>query len=201
MVNDYFHLPIHNSRILGITSLWVLIPIIYGNNYYLLRSSLFSCCFFSTLLWYKPINNSIYHILDVYSAYIYIIFLLYTSYKLLKFKIICLLLSNIIIFYSLSCYYYTNFNYIYQLINHLLFRYVCYIWSHTILFLDYNMFIISLGYLLHIYITYNYCNLENDELYLIFCIYTCIFIYFTYYIHFIFYFKYKKIINKYLKIN
>ena len=192
---EYYNLPIKNTRILGITTLWMLIPILISNSKYnLLKYSLSCCCLFSTIFWFKPKDNSLFHNLDRLSAYIYLFILLYTSYNTLNHYLLILLLINILIFYSLSYYYFYKDNHDYQLICHLLFRYFFYMWSHFVL-IDYNIIIITIGYISHIYLIYNEkiyneknINFTSKEvileyLYVIYCIISIVIIFITYNIY------------------
>ena len=150
--NKNLNLPIKNTSILCITSLWIFIPIIIGNNnYYLLKFTLFCCSIFSIMFWYnKPKHNSILHNLDRLSASFNIIYMIYISYYILNYYLIIILLSNILIFYLLSFYNYYNNYYDHQLLFHLTFRYFVYIWTYFIL-VDYNIKIITICYILHCY--------------------------------------------------
>ena len=163
------NIPHNNKHILGVTSLWMTIPIYNGlfvfnpyvnNGAYLLSIILIFVCISSTIFWSNPKNNSFFHKADKYFAWLFciamILFTIYPgNYKKIELLTFIIIVFLILIFFLLS-YFCFIMNYtILQLIAHLCFRYVFYLWSHLILvpteinFL-YGFTVITMGHIIHV---------------------------------------------------
>ena len=162
-------IPYNNKHILGISSLWMTIPIYNGlfvfnpypnNGAYLLSIILTFVCINSTVFWSNPKNNSLFHKADKYSAWVFCIaMILFTifpgNYKKIELLTFFIIVFFILIFF-LSSYFCFIMNYgILQLITHLCFRYVFYLWSHLILVPTENNFVygfsvITIGHIIHV---------------------------------------------------
>ncbi len=151
-------MPIRNKRILGSTSLWMIILILNCNLSPFCGLLGASCCA-STLFWFNPEQKSLRHRADKsLSSYYSISLLFYTIYRICKYNYPILLFTSLsgstVIFFNLSDYFFKCKKYNIQLVSHLLFRYSIFWWSFTVFneieTYYYNFLIISSGYLTHI---------------------------------------------------
>ena len=194
----------YNKYILGITSLWLIIPFIYGilhilekkiSNiiFILLTLWIGLCCIISTLLGINKLG-SIVHIIDIKCAEIlFIILCVYFGLNInneinknnkidIKIKILFPLLVAIFYLCSviLSNKNYTNLS----ILSHLIFRFIGFWWCFVAIYyniIDFKIIlIISLGYFSHILLELDYIyklyNFENNltHKYKIIYINTCI---------------------------
>lgn len=176
--------------ILGITSLWLIIPSIYGlflninnvkqniNTYNIIYIINIVICVYisivsivSTIYWYKWLTTNehynIYYYLDCILASILFICLIVLScvnynnvptiYKILLPLVIC-------ICFGLNKYYYSKKIYKYSFICHSFFRYLGYLWTHSILLDNHtsliHILILSIIYWGHILFIYLCNNLD-----------------------------------------
>ena len=155
---DIKYIPYNNKHILGITSLWMCIPIYYGLYSFdyniIILSLLLSCvCLVSTLFWSNPKGNSFLHKLDKICVWIFFITLLFINNNFILIGLIFILYIMSFIFFI------KNYNTL-QFISHLLFRYVFYWWCHIVMVpinvnFIYTFIIISIGYFSHVLLLYN----------------------------------------------
>ena len=152
------NMPIRNKHILGITSLWMIIPIINTHMSYLC-GLLGSVCTASILFWYDPRQNSLLHKADKYLSINFCLTLLaYTVIDIINNNSSIILYTSLsgstLILYNLSNFYFKIEKHNNQLIAHLLFRYSIFLWSYIIMVESKNVYheivIISMGYLLNI---------------------------------------------------
>ena len=129
-------MPKRNKHILGVTSLWMMIPIINTNISHL-SGLLGAVCTASTLFWFDPHQNSLLHKADKYLSTNFIITLfIYTIFDMINNNSIILFSSlsgTTCMFYIISNEYFICKEHNYQLIAHLLFRYSIFLWSYMIM--------------------------------------------------------------------
>jgi hypothetical protein len=166
---DVSNLPKKNKLILGITSLWMTIPLTHGIFKWIEyeigvgQKSLIiilSCtCFSSLIFWFDARSGILFHKLDKICAINYVICMIITSTfsdnKVLSMDICIFLLLSLIILFLLGDICFKINKYDYQLIFHILFRYIGYWWGHLLLVLEDKNFasaivILSVGYFGHI---------------------------------------------------
>ena len=167
---DVSNLPKKNKLILGITSLWVTIPLTHGIFKWIQyeigigQKSLIvilSCtCFSSLIFWFDARSGILFHKLDKICAINYVACMIITSIfsdnnSILSIDICILLLLSLIILFLLGDMCFKINRYDYQLIFHILFRYIGYWWGHLLLVLEEKNFasaiaILSVGYFGHI---------------------------------------------------
>jgi hypothetical protein len=179
-------IPDKNKYILGISSLWILT--ILRNSlilmYPFISFIIISISIISPLFWYKYQLNSLLHKLDKYL--VWTIAIINFKYALIKLYIstTIILLSLIVLFYYLSDLFIINKKFKYQLISHLLFRYIFFIWIYLTFYNTLsNLFLITLGYIYHnyyLYISFNKNNYLLNLIKLIFII--CLYLKNDYYI-------------------
>jgi hypothetical protein len=166
---DVSNLPKKNKLILGITSLWMTIPLTHGIFKWIEyeigvgQKSLIiilSCtCFSSLIFWFDARSGILFHKLDKICAINYVICMIITSTfsdnNVLSMDICIFLLLSLIILFLLGDICFKINKYDYQLIFHILFRYIGYWWGHLLLVLEDKNFasaivILSVGYFGHI---------------------------------------------------
>lgn len=167
---DISCLPKKNKLILGITSLWMILPLTHGickwiqNEIGIGHKSLIiilTCsCISSLIFWFNARNDTFFHKLDKLCAINYIGCIIITtlyqnSNKILSIDVCIFLLFSIIISFLLGdiCFKIKKYNY--QLLFHILFRYFGYWWGHLLLVIEdknfsYAITILSVGYFGHI---------------------------------------------------
>jgi|LakMenEpi03Aug12_release.lakeMendotaPanAssembly.Ray.scaffolds.fasta_scaffold140815_2 hypothetical protein len=149
-------MPKRNKYILGVSSLWMIIPII-NTQISNLSGLLGAVCTASTLFWYDPRQASLLHKADKYlslsfaftlSGYTIIDIIFYNSSIIL----FTTLSGSTLIFFNLSDYLFKQEKYNYQLIAHLSFRYSIFLWSYIIMnkLSYYDILITTIGYLINI---------------------------------------------------
>ena len=152
------NMPKRNKYILGVTSLWMMIPIINTNISHL-SGLLGAVCAASTLFWFDPHQDSLLHKADKYlSTNFAITLFIYTIFDIINNNSYILLFSSLsgttCIFYNLSYMYFQYEMYNYQLIAHLLFRYIIFLWSYMIMVQSKNIqneiLTVTIGYSINI---------------------------------------------------
>ena len=132
-----------HKYILGLTSLWLLIPFIlniYENGFTKFNFLLFIICNTSTIFWGYFFLGSFFHRLDNLFAGLLFIFLSYNSKNTNHYILNILTL----IFYILAYYYHIKKNNDKVLLYHLLFRIIGYYWTLAIFSnTSFNIFIIK----------------------------------------------------------
>lgn len=136
-----------HKYILGLTSLWLYIPLvlnIYENGLtkynFFYNILLFITCKISTIFWGYFFYGSLLHKLDNLFATLSFIFLLYNSKNINHYILTILTL----IFYILACYYHNKKNNDKVLLYHLLFRIIGFYWTLVIFSnISFNIFIIK----------------------------------------------------------
>jgi hypothetical protein len=167
---DVSNLPKKNKLILGITSLWMILPLTHGIFKWIEyeigvgQKSLIiilSCtCFSSLIFLFDARSGILFHKLDKICAINYVICMIITSTfsdnnNILSIDICLFLLLSLIILFLLGDMCFKINKYDYQLIFHILFRYIGYWWGHLLLVLEEKNFasaiaILSVGYFGHI---------------------------------------------------
>jgi hypothetical protein len=166
---DVSNLPKKNKLMLGITSLWMTIPLTHGifkwiqyeigiGEKYLIVM-LFCSCFSSLIFWFNAKSGILFHKLDKICAINYVVCIIITTTfsdnNVLSMDICIFLLLSLIILFLLGDICFKINKYDYQLIFHILFRYIGYWWGHLLLVLEDKNFasaivILSVGYFGHI---------------------------------------------------
>jgi hypothetical protein len=154
----WHNMPNRNKHILGVTSLWMMIPIINTNMSHLC-GLLSAVCTASTLFWYDPYQNSLLHKADKYLSInfaltlsIYIINdIIYNNTSIILFTSLS---GSTLILYNLSNYLFKKEQHNRQLIAHLLFRYSIFLWSYMYMVESKNVYseilTVTIGYLINI---------------------------------------------------
>jgi hypothetical protein len=154
----------YNEHIIGVTSLWMTIPIydVYytSNDLLLINTAIFlNCiCFVSTLYWSNP-RNIILLKLDRFLVTLFFLLMIFNSINIEIYKLINILIL-IILFYILSHIFYKMKYILLRLISHLTFRYIFYWWCHIIMISNKSNLLsdfitITIGYITHVIILYN----------------------------------------------
>lgn len=179
---DVQDLPQQNKHILGVTSLWMIIPIIlrweYGDGQESASTAtlavlLAAVCAASTLFWSNPESNSATHKADKLLAWMYCLALIWctvwpTGRRKIGFMAAVPLIASVLAFFILSDMYFRLNSPGLQLCSHLLFRYVFYWWSHLILvptdtnFVD-GFMLLSTGYVGHILFMYHAVDWKPNQ--------------------------------------
>ena len=58
------HLPRRSQTVLGVTSMWMLVPVVHTDLAITMRAALAVTCAVSVLFWSAPVDNSALHVLD-----------------------------------------------------------------------------------------------------------------------------------------
>ena len=167
---DVCNLPKKNKLILGITSLWMIIPLTHGIYKWVqyeigigqksLIVILYCSCISSLIFWYDARSETLFHRLDKLCAINYVACIIITtlypdSNSILSIDICILLLLSMSTLFLLGdiCFKINMYNY--QLLFHILFRYIGYWWGHLLLVLEEKnlisaITILSFGYFGHI---------------------------------------------------
>ena len=161
-------LPLHFKYILGITSLWLLYPFIYGimdifknrniNILYIIITLLIGvCCVVSTLLGVNKLNSLV-HLIDVKCAEILFILLCiyYRFYINNNLNILSFIFPFLVVlFFGLATYFNNIYVYELNIIFHLLFRFIGFWWCCFIFIKNINyeiFFTLSIAYFIYIMI-------------------------------------------------
>jgi hypothetical protein len=167
---DVSNLPKKNKLILGITSLWMIIPLTHGIFKWIqyeigigqksLIVILACSCLSSLIFWSDARSGSLFHRLDKLCAINYIICMIITtsypeSHSVLSANMCIPLLFSMTTLFLLGDMCFKINKYDYQLIFHILFRYIGYWWGHLLLVLEEKNFasaivILTFGYFSHI---------------------------------------------------
>ena len=175
--HDIQSIPMKNKHIIGITSLWMIIPVYY-NVYTSASALLLAACIASTLFWNDPKGNSPRHKADKILAWAFCIQMILLAEQkkhtiqnssialLILYGTACFMLSHI--FFKIK--YYTM-----QLIAHLLFRYTLYWCAHALIVPKKKtcvkgFLIISAAYCAHIALLWHAIDIINN--YWILCLIT-----------------------------
>jgi hypothetical protein len=167
---DVRELPDRNKLVLGVTSLWMLLPITHGvlrwSQHRVTQGQLFlimalTCsCLSSTMFWSDARRGSMFHILDKCSAVLYLACVMFVAAtgageRQLSVKLQVLLPAATIALFVLGDMFFKRRRYDHQLAFHLLFRYLGYWYGHLLLVPEETHFAtaclsLSLGYFGHI---------------------------------------------------
>ena len=153
-----------DKYILGVTSIWLLVPffynILYSNDIYI-KFLIIITTLISTIFWGYCSYNSLFHNLDrIFARILFILLTLfsYNNYYILP--------ASCLIFYYLSNYFSKKNKKNYSLICHLIFRYIGFWWTMLIfsnLSINFNIFIFySLFYCFHIFFLYKIICYKNQ---------------------------------------
>lgn len=144
---------------LSTTSIWIMYPCIisYKNNLWI-HVNLFTITCAASMIhwsWYK--KDGFHHMFDIVCAHCTIIFhICGYGLRIPNIYLLGLILLGIIYFYNLACSYpIGTYN---GLVNHLLFRYLCF-WGATICYIPINLYIFIINtyfYLVSIYLILTY---------------------------------------------
>ncbi len=163
------NIPQENKLILGVSTLWLsrLIYYSYIYEYYMFMFLLSNIIFASPIYWYTHITYSYMYFYDLICVYMYGILLFYNSLYKLRVEILLTFVSLVLLFYSLSGYYLKKEKFDLQLLSHLTYRYIFFIWSY--IYIDNNgnynyLIFITTNYLLYNY--YLYTQVKNYNLYI-----------------------------------
>ena len=166
-------LPNNNKLILGVTSLWMTIPIAHGIVRWLHNDievgqkaiivALLCSCLTSSLFWLDARRGSLFHKFDKFSAIQYIVCMIFVttqpgkSGSTLLSRVNTFFPLSMITFFILGDICFKKSLYDLQLYFHLLFRYVGYWWGHLLLVpvtkknnFTVSFIILSVGYFGHI---------------------------------------------------
>ena len=167
--SDIQHMPQNSKHILGVTSLWMAIPIYHGFTTPL--ATLLMCvCAVSTVFWSNAVGGSALHRLDKLLAWLFFAALTCDSFRRwhqgkLALLTIVLIIACIVTFFLLSDIFFRRNYPRLQLISHLLFRYVFYWWSHLLVhqisLADFS--VISMAYFGHIALLYQFDMTEWQQ--------------------------------------
>jgi hypothetical protein len=157
-----------HKYILGLTSLWICIPLIlniYENGFTKYNFLLFITCKISTIFWGYFFYGSLLHKLDRFFATFAIIILDYLALYKLNYINITLIIC-IPLFFLIARYYYLINQQNKVLIYHLIFRYFSFLLIINVLLINITNFInfilFSIFYLLHILkLTKNFEKIKN----------------------------------------
>ena len=168
---DVIDLPKRNKCILGVTSLWMIMPIAHGMVQWFqdgigvgqkaVIAALSCSCLSSTMFWFDARRGSVFHKLDKLSAVQYVVCMVFVtalpgkSGRALSTGVGTFLPLSMISLFLLGDMCFKRSMYDLQLSLHLLFRYAGYWWGHLLLVPGENNFpagfvILSVGYFGHI---------------------------------------------------
>ena len=169
------NIPEENKLILGVSSLWIstLIYYSYINQLYLFMFLLSNIVIASPLYWYKHITYSYLYFYDLSFVYIYGILLFYYSLYKFNFYILFIKVSLVLLFYSFSDYYLKKQLFHLQLLSHLTFRYIFFIWSYLYINNNINnhyLLFVTINYFLYNYYLYKTIKKYNSYIYLKHCL-------------------------------
>lgn len=169
------NIPTENKLILGTSSLWIstLIYQSYIRELYILSFLLLNIIIASPLYWYTHIVNSYLYTYDSSIVSLYGVILFFYSNYTYNITILLLKIGFILLFYTLSDYYYKRSIYNYQLLCHILFRYIFFIWSYMYINnfknIEYLLFI-TMNYFSYNYYLYKVSHKYNLFIYIKHCI-------------------------------
>lgn len=127
-------IPLTSRVVLGTTSLWMVIPIIYGKqDQLLLRSLLALVCTMSMSYWYNPTSLTLQ--LDRICVCVFSAVLMINS------RYVTVFIIPIIFVYVLANYFHRHNMHGAHLVSHLVFRYIFYWWCHFVIVGNFRMFI------------------------------------------------------------
>ncbi len=158
------YLPEKNRLILGVSTSWIILLIEKALiiREYISIILLTNIMITSILFWYNYKINSFNHYLDKTLTKIYGIYLFYKDIDIIK-------INGILLFYLLSNYLSFKRRYNLQLLSHLLFRYIFFIWGYLNLNTNNNeLQLTSIGYFTHNYYLYKIVKNNNNYLYYLF---------------------------------
>jgi hypothetical protein len=136
-------MPEYSKLVLGVTSVWMLIPVVWGDNM-VLQVALAVVGLVSTLFWADPRRNSYLYMADKLIAWLYGAILMWFDPNVPAALIVlaCFLVS----FWCFE-----TGRYHFQLAAHLLFRYCFYCWSYSAIMKDTTVLpLVSIGYVIQI---------------------------------------------------
>lgn len=169
-VKDVSNLPKKNKLILGVTSLWMIIPLTHGIFKWIqyeigigqksLIVILACSCISSLIFWFDARSGTLFHRLDKFCAIHYVACLIITTvhkdnHSILSANMCIPMLLSMITLFLLGDISFKINKYNFQLIFHILFRYIGYWWGHLLLVIEEKNFvsaivILTFGYFSHI---------------------------------------------------
>lgn len=138
---DISDLPYSNKCILGVTSLWMILPVAHAmlrwrdidaSQKAVVLALCCACCS-STMFWFDARRGSLFHKLDKLSAVQYVVSVMFATAKQNQHGMGALLLVTMMLLFLLGDMCFRRSMYRLQLTLHLLFRYVAYWWGHILL--------------------------------------------------------------------
>ena len=174
---DIGDMPLSNTHILGVSSLWMCIPIFHGvtrawheGDVFLavLSCTLVAVCGVSTLFWSEPVTDSSLHRADKALCWLFAFELVWYSLdKGLEPSGLSVLGMFIVLLYLLSDLCFRKGLWVAQLLAHLLFRFAFYWWVHVLMVppernLLAGFLVLTLSYFAHASVLYR-CMLWNSS--------------------------------------
>ena len=149
-------MPPQNKHVLGVTSLWMLIPVCHSlaNARYVPLGTLLACvCAVSTSFWSTAELGSLMHKGDKAVSWAFTLAMLWSTFW--HNRQLLALAPFIVVFFLLSDAFFRWEWHVMQLLAHLSFRYVFYVWSHLLLVGDARVLApVTIGYITHAAVVY-----------------------------------------------
>ena len=165
--------PAPNAHILGVTSLWMLVPVCYGlQDHSTLSALLATVCLVSTLFWSNPEGGSALHKADKCLSWIFCASMLWCTLRdgwRLSVWTVGINVACILVFFLLSDFFFRTNRPGLQLFSHLMFRYAFYWWAHLLMVPAESHFllactIMSVGYFGHVLCLYFVLCWRQDQM-------------------------------------
>ena len=193
--------------IIGITSLWLLIPGLYGllqaikmNDHHniftgIMAAWTITCAIVSTLMWKNNINSSLLWKCDIICARVqFVLLILYFAFFCNVSWIIQLIFpSCVMMFYTLTDILYNKQKWFANTISHITFRYIGYLWTHIGL-IQYTwrgiLFLSCIYYshiLIHLFAIYDTNEFNINEKYFEGVLSMCVIISFSSFVYFLYF--------------
>ena len=169
---DLQDMPAPNKHILGVTSLWMLVPIGYGLHHHCALSALLAAvCLVSTLFWSNPEGGSALHKADKCLSWVFCGSMLWCSFQdraRCGAVAVGALVACILVFFLLSDFFFRANRQGLQLFSHLLFRYAFYWWAHLLMVPAEEHFplacaVVSVGYFGHVLFLYFFVDWKSPS--------------------------------------
>ncbi len=126
--------PPQNKHVLGVTSLWMLVPVYHGLSHgpAPLAALLACVCAVSTVFWSNPVWGSPMHMADKVFSWMFTAAMVWYSADL-EVSVLVPLMASILVFFLLSDVFFRRDLPVLQLLAHLLFRFCFYVWCHVLM--------------------------------------------------------------------
>lgn len=163
-------IPAPNTHILGVTSLWMLVPVCYGLQHHAALSALLAAvCLVSTLFWSNPKGGSAMHKADKCLSWVFCGSMLWCSRGRLDTWTTGVIVESILVFFLLSDFFSRTNRPGLQLFSHLMFRYAFYWWAHLLMVPAESHFltgcaIVSVGYFGHVLCLYSLVDWKSTPM-------------------------------------